>query len=80
MLHVRLAIQHLTNTVCHETLCNASHLDRFTGTNLSKRNIRNTYNIMDENHQRKTLIGRPKHKWRDNIKMSLREISSEEVH
>jgi hypothetical protein len=33
--------------------------------------IRNAYNILLENVTRKRSLGRPKHKWEDNIKINL---------
>jgi hypothetical protein len=35
--------------------------------------IRNAYTILIRNLERKRPIGRPKHMWKDNIKMGLRE-------
>jgi hypothetical protein len=41
--------------------------------------MRNSYNILVGKPERKRLLGRPRHKWKDNIRMDLREIVWEVV-
>jgi hypothetical protein len=38
------------------------------------RNRRNTYKILVGKREKKTLLGRPRRRWEDNIRMDLREI------
>jgi hypothetical protein len=35
--------------------------------------MRNSYKILVTNPVRKTYLGRPRHRWEDNIKMDLKE-------
>ena len=35
---------------------------------------RNAYRVLVEKPEGKKLLGRPKHRWEDNIKMDLREV------
>jgi hypothetical protein len=41
--------------------------------------IRNAYNILVGKSEGKRLLGRPRHRWEDNIRMYLREIGWEDV-
>jgi hypothetical protein len=41
--------------------------------------MRNAYNILVEMPERKRPIGRPRHRWEDNIRMDLREMRWENV-
>jgi hypothetical protein len=36
--------------------------------------MRNAYNILVEKREGKRLLGRPRHRWDDNIRMDLRNI------
>jgi hypothetical protein len=36
--------------------------------------MRNTYNILIGNPEGKRLLGRPRRRWEDNVKMDLKEI------
>jgi hypothetical protein len=33
--------------------------------------VKNLYKILVKNYERKRILGRPRHKWEDNIKMDL---------
>ena len=35
---------------------------------------RNAYRVLVEKPERKRSLGRPRHRWEDNIKMDLREV------
>jgi hypothetical protein len=38
---------------------------------------RNAYNILLGKHEENKQLGRPRHRWRDNIKMDLKDIGLE---
>jgi hypothetical protein len=40
----------------------------------------NTYSVFVGKHERKRPLGRPRHRWDDNIRMYLVEIGSEDVY
>jgi hypothetical protein len=42
--------------------------------------MRNAYTILVGKPEGKRPLGRPRHRWEDNIKMDLREIELEGVH
>jgi hypothetical protein len=44
------------------------------------REMRNAYNILTGKSKGKILLGRPRHRWEDNIRIDLREIGWEGVH
>jgi hypothetical protein len=39
----------------------------------------NAYNILVGKHERKRPLGRPRHRWEDNIRIDIREIKWEIV-
>jgi hypothetical protein len=39
--------------------------------------MRNAYNILVGKHEGKRPLGRPRHRWEDNIRFDLREIELE---
>jgi hypothetical protein len=41
--------------------------------------VRGSYNILVGRPERRRLLGRPRHRWEDNIKMDLREIGFGDV-
>jgi len=41
--------------------------------------IRNVYKILIRKSERKKPLGRPRHRWEDNIRMDCREIGWEDV-
>jgi hypothetical protein len=43
------------------------------------REMRNAHNILVGKPERKRPLGRPRHKWEDNIRIDLREIGWEDV-
>jgi hypothetical protein len=47
---------------------------RWTGHVARMGETRNLYKILVGKPERKTPLGRPRHRWADNIKMGLREI------
>jgi hypothetical protein len=44
------------------------------------REMRNVYKILVRKHEGKRSLGRPKHRWEDNIRMNLSKISWENMH
>jgi len=42
--------------------------------------MRNVYNILVGKHERKRLLGRPRHRWVDNSRMDVREVEWEGVY
>jgi hypothetical protein len=42
--------------------------------------MRNLFRLLVEKHEGKRLLGRPKRRWEDNIRMDLREIIWELVY
>ena len=49
------------------TLCLATRIDQ----------SRNAYRVLEGEPERKRLLGRPKRRWEDSIKMDLREVGSD---
>jgi len=41
--------------------------------------MRNAYNVFVEKSEGKRQLGRPRHRWEDNIRMDLREIGWERM-
>jgi hypothetical protein len=57
---------------------NKSRKMRWAGHVMQMREMRNVYNIFVGKPEGKRLLGRPRRRWEDNIRMNLREIRRED--